>query len=233
MKARTLAVLAGVSAPLILSGSTNAGFVGIKTTVKPNEFDLFVVNVYATFDRPGEDLMSAIAGTPNNPLSIRVKGGGTFYQHAFGSDRAPLGALIDPFPSLQYDTFVTIGVKQVGPGGGNPGQPQDNLVLTPGWPGFGPGNLDLTNSGWAVTPNEPQGDPFDPVFSFPGNGQILIGQFSTANGTGIMGTMLLQFFSNGVSEQAIVSFDQQIPTPGALALLGIAGLLGLRRRRRS
>ena len=230
MKAKTLSVLAGVTAPLILSGSTDAGFVGIKATTKPNEFGLFVVNVYATFDRPGEDLMIAVAGTPNNPTSIRVKEG-TFFQHALGTDRAPLGALIDIFPDLAYDTFVTIGVKQVGPGGGNPGQPFDNLTLTPGWPGFGPSNLDLTNSGWAVTPIEPQADPFNPDF-FPGNGQVLIGQYATADGIGIMGTMLMQFFSNGVSEQAIVSFDAQIPTPGALALLGTAGLLGLRRRRR-
>ena len=43
----------------------------------------------------------------------------------------------------------------------------------------------------------------------------------------------MQFVSNGITEQAIVSFDHQIPTPGALALLGTAGLLGLRRRRRS
>lgn len=33
--------------------------------------------------------------------------------------------------------------------------------------------------GWAVASGFPQADPFDAVNSFPGNGQILIGQFST------------------------------------------------------
>ncbi len=230
MKAKTLSVLAGVTAPLILSGSTDAGFVGIKTTVKPNEFGLFVVNVYATFDRPGEDLMIAVAGTPDNPLSIRVKEG-MFFQHPFATDEAPLGTLVGAFPEVAYDTFVSIGVKQVGPGGGNEGQPFDNTVFTPGWPGFGVSEMFMTNAAWAVTPIEPQADPFNPDF-FAGDGRVLIGQFSTLDGTGIEGTMLLQFFSNGISEQAYVSFDHQIPTPGALSLLGIAGVVGLRRRRR-
>ena len=233
MKVKTLSALAGVSAPLILSGSTDAGFLGIKTTSKPNDFGIFVVNVYAEFDRPGEDLMIAVAGTPGNPLDIRVKGGGTFFQHPFGTDRAPLGALVSAFPSLAYDTFVSIGVKQVGPSAdGNPGQPFDNLTLTPGWPGFGPSNLTFTNAGWAVTPNEPQADPFNPDF-FDGDGRVLIGQYATADGTGIQGTMLMRFFGNGQhSTQAYVKWEHQIPTPGALSLLGIAGLVGLRRRRR-
>ena len=229
MKAKTLSVLAGVSAPLILSGSTDAGFVGIRVFHKLNDYGLFVCNVYATFDRPGEDLMIAVAGTPDQPLDIRVNGG-TFFQHLAGTDRSPLGALISVFPSLAFDTFVTIGVKQVGPSiDGNPGQPNDNLTLTPGWPGFGDSQLFLTNAGWAVTPDEPQADPFNPLF-YRGDGQVLIGQFSTADGITITGTMLLQYFDNGISQQAVVSFG--VPTPGALALLATAGLLGLTRRRR-
>ncbi len=230
MKLKSLSILAGVGAPLILSGSADAGFLGIEVESKENEFGLFVCNVFAVFDRPGEDFMLAVAGTPDAPLDIRVTGG-TFYQSLFGTDQAPPGALIDLFPSLAYDTFVTIGVKQVGQGGGNPGQPNDVLGLTAGWPGFGPSSLKGTDLGWAVTPPDPQGDPFNPMY-FPGNGKIIIGQFVTANGTGIMGTMLLQYISNGVVGQTVVSFDHQIPAPGALALLGIAGLLGARRRRR-
>ena len=52
-----------------------------------------------------------------------------------------------------------------------------------------------------------------------------------ASGGGDM-RRLLRFFSNGLSETAIVTWDHQIPTPGALSLLGIAGLLGLGRRHR-
>ncbi len=130
------------------------------------------------------------------------------------------------FPSLAYDTFVTIGVKSVGTPNGNP---EDNLTLTPGFPGFGASQLFLTNAGWAITPGNPQGDPFNPKYD-PGSGQVLIGQFSTADGTGISGTMLLQYLSNGFVDQSVVSF-YHVPGPGALWLLGATGLLACRRRR--
>jgi hypothetical protein len=165
--------------------------------------------------------MVAVAGTPANPMLIEVING-TFYNHAFGNDNAPSPALIAAFPSLAFDSFVTIGKKN---------STGDQLTITPGFPGVSGSQLATNSSGWAVTPNNPQGNPFDAANSFPGNGQILIGQFSTANGTGIGGTMLLQFVSNGVAGQAVVSFFH-VPTPGALALLGAAGLIGVRRRRR-
>jgi MYXO-CTERM domain-containing protein len=80
--------------------------------------------------------------------------------------------------------------------------------------------------GWFITPADPQGNP-------NANQQVLLAQLSTQDGLGFFGTMLVSGFSNGVDFQQVVSFDtQQAPAPGALALLGTAGLLGLRRRRR-
>ena len=77
-----------------------------------------------------------------------------------------------------------------------------------------------------------QGDPFNPPFSFPGNGQILIGQFSTSNGSAISGTFLLTYDSNGQPFQhSVVSFFH-VPGPGALLPLGAVTLVGTRRRRR-
>ncbi len=229
MKTRTLLVLAGVGAPLILTGSSDAGFVGIKVVGKDNPFGFLVCNVYAIFDRPGEDRVEAIAGTPNTPLRIEVIGG-TFYNTPNASqDIAPTDFLVRLFPSLAFDTFLTIGVKQVGP----KGQPKDNMVISAGFPLPITGSvLETTQAGYGLTPLEAQGDPFDPVNSFPGNGQILIGQFSTTNGTAISGTFLFQYTSNGVQFQQSVEGFFHVPGPGALALLGLAGLMGTRRRRR-
>ena len=221
MRATTLVIAAGVSAPLILSGSASGGFVGITTTSKPNVFGILTVNVYAEFDRPSEDHMLAVTGTPNAPLRIEVIGG-TFYQHAFGSDRPPADAF-NKFPSLHFDTFVTIGVKHF------PNfQPDDQMVLTTNWPGFGASTLETSDAGWAITALDPQGDPFNPLY-FPGDGRVLIGQFSTVDGVGIEGTMLLQYISNGVTVQSVESFFH-VPGPAALALFGLAGLMGTRRR---
>ena len=161
-------------------------------------------------------------------MLIQVEGGGSFYNHAFGTDVAPGTALVAAFPILAFDTFVTIGVKTLG----DAGQPSDALVITPGFPAGITGTALSTNeSGWAVTPLDDQGDPFNPNF-IAGNGSVLIGQFSTADGTGVSGVMLIQYVINGVAEQSVVSFFH-IPTPGAFALLGTAGLIGARRRRRS
>ncbi len=225
MKVTTLRTLVGVATPLILTGSVQAGFLGISTASKPNPFGLLVVNVYADFDRPGEDLVGVIAGTMYAPMLIQVIGG-TFYNHALGTDRAPHDHLLAAFPSLEFDSFVTIGVKVVGPNG----QPFDHMVIISGFPGVSGTQLYTTYSGWAITPEEPAADPFNPDF-FAGDGRVLIGQFSTADGSAIQGTMLLQYISKGVVGQSVVSFFVPVPGPGALWLLGAVGLLGSRRRR--
>ena len=226
MKVKTMCLLAGAGAPLILPASATAGFVGTKATSKPNEFGLLVVNVYAVFDRPDPgdgsgDHMVAVAGTPNAPLNVKIEGG-VFYNHAFGGDRAPNAAFFPMFPSLAFDTFVTIGKKtSIG----------DTLTITPGFPlGITGSSLSTTGAGWAVIPTAGQGDPFNAKDSFPGNGQILIGQFSTLEGTSISGIMLIRYVGNGQSGQNIVSFS--VPTPGVLAMMGLAGLIGTRRRRK-
>jgi hypothetical protein len=227
MRSRTLSLINGPVIVLMTASRACGGFVGLDVVSKPNPFGLLVCNVFAVFDRPGQDFFLAVSGKPQGPISIDVVGG-TFYQHPQGGDTAPLAALVDLFPSLAYDSFVTIGVKSVGLGG----QPEDHLTLSPGWLGFGPSTLPPSpgaNAGWAVTPGQPQADPFNPSF-FAGDGHVLIGQFSTANGTAISGMMQLLVISNGVLLSQLVNFIH-VPSPGGLPLLMAASLLARRRRR--
>ncbi len=126
MKIQTLTVLAGTAVPLILTGSASAGFLGLKATSKPNDFGLLVVNVYAIFDRPDPgdgsgDHMIAVAGIPSAPMNIQVIGG-VFYNSPFGGIQAPSAAFFPAFPSLEFDTFVTIGKKT---------SAGDTLTITP------------------------------------------------------------------------------------------------------
>ncbi len=91
------------------------------------------------------------------------------------------------------------------------------------------GSSTLQDAAWAIAPDDEQGDPFNPKY-FAGDGRLLIGQFSTLDGSAIQGTMLLQFISNGMAWQSIETFF--VPGPGGLAMMGVAGLIGTRRRRR-
>ena len=232
MKAKTLSVLAGVSAPLILTGSVSAGFVGIKVVGKETGFipgvgELFVCNVYAVFDRP-DDEMVAVAATVNNPLNIFVKQG-KFYQDPEGNPlTAPtLEFLPGVSGALAYDTFFTIGTKT------------DSLfttlddVSTALGLFFENSSVFSQSTSWFILPSGPgNGGLGQP----DANGQVLLFQGSFIKDViakGIAGVMLLGFTSNGVAGvQAYVTFDHQIPAPGVLPLLGLAGLMGTRRRRR-
>ncbi len=230
MKAKTLSVLAGVTAPLILTGSVSAGFVGLKVVGKETGFipgvgELFVCNVYAVFDRP-DDEMIAVAGTAVNPLNIFVKQG-KFYQDPEGNPltASPLELLPGTSGALAYDTFVTIGIKT-----DDLSTTLDDVSTTPDL-AFENDRIAATNASWFVLPmvDVSLGTPNE-------NGQVLIFQGSFIKdgiAKGIAGQMLLFFISNGVAGQsAFATFDHQIPTPGVLPLLGIAGLMGTRRRRR-
>ena len=233
MKTRSLLILAGTSAPLILSGAASAEFLGLKAVFKDTtgfeDVVFIIVNVYATFSGDPGDLITAVVGVPGMPLNINVRDG-VFYQNPFGGDTAPNQALVDVFPSLAVDTFVTIGAKSFG----TPQVPVDATILFPGWPGFGVDRLLVDDGGWYVTPNDLQGHPGEA--DNPAN-QVLLGQFSVAAGAGpfagVFGTMLVQGQSGGELFQEYVAFTTvQPPAPGALPLLGLAGLLGCRRRRR-
>ncbi len=217
-------LLGGCCAPLIIAAPASASFTGLSTEVRTNAFGIDVISLYADFDQGG-DMLTSISGTLMSPLTISVVGG-TFYQHAFGLDRAPLDTLVAATPSLAYDTFVTIGVELFGP----TGQVEDLSFTAPTWPGFGASSLESISSGWLVLPGSAQADPFNPNF-VAGDGRILIAQLATADGIGFEGSMLVQSMSGGLPVMTYASFTHVVPTPGTLVLLGLAGLATRRRRR--
>ena len=251
MKMKTVSLLAGVSVPLILAGSASGAFVGLKAEKKfvdpahiiadaaniPGVTSLLVVNVYATFT-PG-DAAAAVIGVGGSaalgiPLQINTRDG-TFFQHIFGNPFTSPGAAFFPIgPSLRYDSFVTIGRKFF-----SAAAPDETGII-----GFDVGgwtDTRLTGSdevSWFLAGFPPQGNAGQGGQNPPD--QVLVGQFTVVNpgpNAGVFGTMFVNFqHTNAAGVVEIltipVSFDNQIPAPGALALLGTAGLLGCRRRRR-
>ncbi len=199
-----------------------AGLAGISVEDVPNEFGILTCRVYADFTN-ADDRVVGVCGTPDAPLAIGVDGG-SFFQHAFGTDAPPQAKLITVAPSLAFDTFVTIGLAVAGT--------NDEMFFTPGWPGFGAGELSATNAGWFVTPVSPQG---------AAEGRVLLGQFSTTDGAGISGTFNLEFVTDDEPWIATVAFchpadgpcvdgdvtlDNLINTEDFLTLLGCWGDVG-------
>ncbi len=182
-----------------------------------------VLNVYATFDGIGDGSVNTVVST--SFVNINAVSG-TFYQDAFGGLTPPNAAFFPLAPTLQYDSFGTIGAPT----------------------NAGPGAAISTEPGTAASDTNFSGGWFN---SNPPNA---VGGASVDLGNGTFGTLLFQFTllglgetgANAVSELLSGSFSVYtqapgeaienpvkliVPTPGAMALFGVAGLATLRRRR--
>ncbi|MCH8151730.1 MAG: hypothetical protein IH830_05090 [Planctomycetes bacterium] len=219
-----------IAAMLTWAETANAGLVidpvgnailGLETKLalnddgSPNDL-LFVTNVYVRFTE-ADDRFLTIAFA-----QIYTRNGSDFYQHPAGGDTAPSEALVGMFPSLAFDTFVTFGVKT------NDGS--DTTATDPAY-------ADLGNKivgGWYANPDSGQGDAGNYPLNPDGTYWILIAQLTIDNkpGNGVVGSMLVfwQEFPGAPLLYNEANFPIS-PSPGALALLGLAGLMGVRRRR--
>lgn len=200
MKTRLLTLLCGVTGSLIACGSASAAYVGLVVINQPNEFGILACNVYAVFDNPNDHLL-AVAGTRTAPLLVEAPG--SFYQHPFGRDLPPIRALIEGFPSLEFDTFVGIGIRI------STVDDPDNTSLAFGWPGFSSTRLKTASlgSGWFVTPDNAQGAP-DP------NGRVFIGQFSTLDSSRPPGGhVIIEAISDGEPILVAATFCHGLGSP--------------------
>ncbi len=249
MKMKTVSLLAGVAVPLILAGSASSALIGVKTFKKivdpadiladnniPGVTSLLVVNVYAVFT-PGDAAASVIgvggSAALGIPLQVSTRDG-IFFQHPIGgglpAPLAPSATLIGlpGFLALKHDSFVTIGRKN------NAGD-VTQIIGMDTWT-----DTRLTGSPevrWFVAGFPAQASPG--LADNPPD-MVLIGQFTVAN-PGPTGGVIGEMFVNarhtnamGVVEEITImgTFANQLPAPGTLALLGVAGLMGTRRRRR-
>ena len=209
---RLLGLTAGVGS-LILSGSATADFQGISWTSTSSAYgDTYLIYV----DVEAGDQLNAVYGDDVNALSIDSNGG--FYQNTWGGavSTAINAGLIDVFPSLAYDSWVTIGLSdQVGNAMLNIGIDFTEFALG--------GAITTDNGSWFATPADLQVYEID--------GRVLIGQF-TVDGD-IEGTINIQGKNADLTnwqERGISFSSAVIPAPGAIALLGLAGLASRRRR---
>lgn len=231
MMIRTLTLAAG----LAVAGSAQAGFLGIDFVVDQagttaaralggTLADATVYRLYAAFDQDGFAF--------NNIFNVNFAfNSGSFNQDPFGAadHNAPPGpAIIGLVPAAEWDTYVTVN-------GGTAALDGNGL-------NFGPGASVVGDSGWFTTPPTGLGIP---VLNADLNGwfTVLLGQFTVVGaGTRSNAPVEGDYFAtltnldgsalqgNSLQLTGVQGFGF-VPTPGALALFGLAGLTASRRRR--
>jgi len=204
---------------IIASLSTNAmsDYIGISFEYEDAGNDLWTMRLYAEFTS-STDQLNAVFGDSQSSLYIRSENG--FYQNPFGG---PTSTSINPalfviFPSLEYDSWVTIGSEdQVG-----------NAMLDIGidWTEFeNGGNIETDNGTWFATPDDMQVMAGDDL-------RVLIGQFTTYGwDSQIYGSINLQGKQGDF--ETFVARDQYfgwVPAPATIVFIGLAGISARRRR---
>ena len=216
----TLAAIVGSLATATLA---SADFHGISIDETLTAYGT-TFSVYVDVDEG--DQVDAIFGDSVDTLTIGSDNG--FYQNQFGSHKAPSSSLFGFFPSLQYDSFVTIGLST---DAGNAMLDigvdwsvfEGNIVAGSHYDGQ---NIETNNGSWFATPDDAQ--------VFETDGRVLIGQFTTEFGDHVFGEINIQGKNADLTNWQYrgVTFDSAIvPAPGAFALLGLAGVCACRRRK--
>jgi hypothetical protein len=211
MKVR-MTPLVGTAAMIALGSTTAfADFQGIEWEAIDSGLGIGTTyRLYVAIDAGGE--VDAVYGDSDNELTIESST--SFYQNSFGGYGTPSESLFDFFPSLEFDSFVTIGLLN------DTGDAMMDIGID--WTDFedNGGAIWTDNGTWFATPDEPQVREV--------NGRVLIGQFTTDGD--ISGFINLQGKNADLTNWTALNVDIT-PTPGALALLGIAGIAARRRRK--
>lgn len=210
-------VAAGLGS-LILASAASADFTGWSSEIKgtasaAGDIGFWVVNIYGTFDSEGDRLLSVIGADYSSA------GDQLLYQNPFGAGVEPNPLLFVPFPDLQWDSFVTIGHKTE-----VVGQPTTSLDPDGEWTASG------FAGGYFIPGDAPQGLAGASL-------KVLIAQLTIQDpnaSAGVQGTATVAWEGGGIAGGGTqfdeIEFLVTIPAPGALALLGLAGLAGRRRR---
>ena len=210
---KLIGLTAGVGS-LVLASTAMADFTGMQyETVENGMAGLTTYRVYAGVETGGE--LDAVYGDETCVLTVASDSG--FSQNAFGGWGTPNAALFAVFPSLVFDSFVTIGLLD----------DAGNAMLDIGivWDDFAAGgNISTDNGTWFVTPADAQASEV--------GGRVLVGQFTVGDSDHVFGSMNFQgATAGGVVWNADGELFDTAPAPGALALLGLAGIAARRRRK--
>jgi hypothetical protein len=226
---KTTNVVLGAAFSLVLAGVAQASpYQGISIDSLGDMGNGETYRMYVDMDAGTR--VDAIFGNATAELSISTADGMSFYQHtAFGgpTSQSINSAFFPLAPSLEWDSYVSIGALY---SNGAPFANNSLLDIGIDWASFeGGGALVTDNGSWFVTPVDPQGEEL--------SGRVFIGQFTVVGGSGDGYADLVGQISIQGKDADSVTFQENgvtwtvVPAPGAIALLGLAGICSRRRRK--
>ena len=204
-----------------VAASASAGFTGFSTVNTVQGDGKVVSQVFANFDGANDTLLNVFQIAYTGGVGTSGFGSGNFYHSDFltGLNYSTAAGTWNPAFTAGFgnaDSFLTIG-GAAGPLNSTQGDPSfgaafnsSGLVAGGGWFNGNPTNLQGKNVG----------------------GQTLIGQFIVDAGKG-WNVSAKVGFNQGLGTPTAFgdgTFTIGVPAPGAIALLGLAGLAGRRRR---
>lgn len=218
-----------------LSASASAAFVGFVTETTNVAGGKTATKVYAKFTSASDTLLNAFKIHSVETFGTASGlGTGNFWHNDFlnGNVSTTFAGTWNPAllnaPNADLDSWVTIG--------GSPASFANTTTADPGWGGAAfnqPGIPDTASVGLAGWYNGNPPNLQGRGVSFGVNDfRTLIGNFVMTAGNGVRVTMDIGF-NQGLGTPAEFSSGEAIlgvPAPGAVALLGLAGLAGRRRR---
>ena len=185
--------------------------------------DAYTIRLYAELS--DGDRLDAVFGNSNTSIDLQLSAGVSLYQHNFGGPTSTSvnSNLFPLVPSLQWDSYVTIGCLYTN---GSPFGENNLQSVGINWASFeSGGDLETNNGTWFVTPADAQGQEL--------NGRVLIAQFTILGGDYVVDFQFSAGFqgknADGSTWQSAHSFAI-IPAPCSLILLGLPFLLRTRRR---
>ena len=250
LKLTTLSSVTGLAAVLLFTSHVSAVYTGLTvskyTTLTVDGVNRDVWRIYANFTNPNDRLLAGSGLNTPNSLVLESRNaadngpGSPFYNAIGGTNRPPTQADIDGSPSLQWDSFVTIGISiaDQAPYG-------DQMFFSPGFPNLAGTTYSAQNAGWLCVPTiDEDGNPATPEISNPqtqagflGDGdpllRVLMAQLTTDAGGNVRGTVAVTAWDAGAGSGYTLGGQtfNSVPMPPGLALLGFAAL-GRRRRKR-
>jgi hypothetical protein len=227
MNMKRTSICTGVIGGIAVAGSAMAGMNGLSYDIVGQDLiaGTYTVRVYAELDAGNR--LDAVYGRSEFAMRIEYLGGASAYQDALGgaTSQAINSAFFPLAPSLEWDSYFTIGALY------SDGTPFGNNALQDigiDWSSWNAGGSMYADNGtFFVTPADPQGEAID--------GRVLVAQLTTFQGDGEHDIYFTAGFQGkddaGTTWQSGHGVYIAIPAPGAVALLGLAGLAGRRRRR--